>query len=170
MDKSDVLVVAHDVALAAWFGGSWMGAVGLNGATIEVDDHTQRTRVANAGWFRWSPIVAICVPVHVGSAAALGRTAPSLGDPGGTAVPLRRLRSAVTVAAAVATAVTGVAGRRVVRGGDVPVATAVKPISATPEDVARAQRVLHLAQWLVPVFTGALWAINAVQRDGRRSP
>jgi hypothetical protein len=55
-NRTTMLAVIHDVGLAAWFGGAWMGAIGLNGATIEVDDHTQRTRVANAGWFRWAPI------------------------------------------------------------------------------------------------------------------
>ena len=28
----------HDLGLAAWFGGSLMGAVGLNGAAAQVDE------------------------------------------------------------------------------------------------------------------------------------
>jgi hypothetical protein len=157
------LAVAHDVALAAWFGGSWMGAVGLNGATIEVDDHTQRTRVANAGWFRWAPIVGAAVLVHVGSAHALGRYRAPRGRQDG-AVVLRKVRTAVTAAAVLSTIETGLSGQRVVRGGDVPVATAVTPIKATPPDVAAAQRRLRVAQWLVPGFTGALWVLEALQR------
>ena len=43
----------HDVGLAAWFGGSLMGAAGLNGAAAVVDDPAQRLRVANSGWARW---------------------------------------------------------------------------------------------------------------------
>ncbi|CAN5619401.1 hypothetical protein BH24ACT26_BH24ACT26_20220 [soil metagenome] len=39
----------HDSGVAAWFGGSLMGAVGLNGAAAQVDDPMQRARVANAG-------------------------------------------------------------------------------------------------------------------------
>jgi hypothetical protein len=35
----------HDVGLAAWVGGSLMGATGLNGAAAVVDDPTQRLRV-----------------------------------------------------------------------------------------------------------------------------
>lgn len=42
-----------EVGLAAWFGGSLMGAIGGNGAAAEVD---QRARVANAGWSRWTPV------------------------------------------------------------------------------------------------------------------
>jgi hypothetical protein len=32
----------HDVGLAAWFGGSLMGAVGLNGAAAQVGEPKQR--------------------------------------------------------------------------------------------------------------------------------
>lgn len=159
-----LLHVVHDVGLAAWFGGAWMGAVGLNGATIEVDDHTQRTRVANAGWFRWAPIAGGALVAHVTAALALGRLVPA---PSGTAsgrLGLRRLRTAVTVAAVLATAETGLSGQRVVRGGDVPVATAVVPIAATPAPVAAAQRRLRVAQWLVPGFTGVLLVLEAIQR------
>ena len=39
----------HDLGLAAWFGGSLMGAVGLNGAAAMVDSPEQRLRVANTG-------------------------------------------------------------------------------------------------------------------------
>ena len=34
----------HDLGLAAWFGGSLMGAVGLNGAAAAVDSAEQRLR------------------------------------------------------------------------------------------------------------------------------
>jgi hypothetical protein len=39
----------HDLGLAAWFGGSLMGATGVNGAAAVVEDPTQRLRVANTG-------------------------------------------------------------------------------------------------------------------------
>jgi hypothetical protein len=40
----------HYLGLAAWFGGSLMGATGVNGAAAAVEDPTQRLRVANSGW------------------------------------------------------------------------------------------------------------------------
>ena len=40
----------HDLGLATWFGGSLMGAVGLNGAAAVVDQPEQRLRVANVDW------------------------------------------------------------------------------------------------------------------------
>lgn len=164
MQATTLLRMAHDMGLAVWFGGACMGAIGLNNATIEIDDHTQRTRVANAAWFSWAPVACTGIVAHTGSAAALGRFRRSdAGEPGWCAPA----RTALTLGAAAATAATGIAGRRVVSGGDVPVATAVKPIEATPADVARAQRMLRLVQWLVPALTGALWLVNAVQQQGR---
>jgi len=159
------LTVCHDIALAAWFGGAWMGAVGLNGATIEVDDHTQRTRVANAGWFRWAPIAGAALVTHVASAYALGRLAPVAARRQRGSARIRQLRTGITMAAILATADTGLSGQRVVRGGDVPVATAVVPIAATPPAVAAAQRRLRILQWLVPAFTATLFLCEVIQRE-----
>jgi hypothetical protein len=166
---SDVVHVAlrvvHDTSLAAWFGGAWMGAVGLNHATIEVDDHTQRTRVANAGWFRWAPVVAVSILANAATAVLLGRMRPSRPVRGSSRSSdlLRNVRTGLTACAVLSTFETGVSGERVVQGGDVPVASAVTPISATPEPVAAAQRRLRRAQWLVPLFTAGLLAVNAAQ-------
>jgi hypothetical protein len=165
LHRTTTLTVVHDIGLAAWFGGAWMGAIGLNGATIEVDDHTQRTRVANAGWFRWAPIAGAALLGHVCSAYALGRLLPSPEGRAAGSVGVRRLRTAVTLAAMLSTAETGISGQRVVRGGDVPVATATRPIAATPPEVAAAQRRLRVAQWLVPTFTGAIFVLEAIQRQ-----
>lgn len=158
MDRTTWLLAVHDVSLATWFGGHWMGALSLNGATMEVDDHTQRIRVADAGWWRWSPVDAVAVASHVLSARALGRL--------GRHTPAR---AAVTTAALLATVEAGLSGQRVMRAGDVPVATAVVPIADTPEEVAAAQRRLRVAQWLVPACTGLLWLVNALQQTGDAS-
>ena len=101
------------------------------------------------------------IVTHLGSALWLGRIAPRFwrrGTPG-----LAVTRTALTAAALLATAGTGVAGRRVMLAGDVPVATAVRPISDTPPEVARAQARLRIEQWAVPALTGLLWVVNAVQ-------
>ena len=45
-----------DVGLAAWFGGSLMGAVGLNKVAASVRDPGERTSVATVGWKHWAPI------------------------------------------------------------------------------------------------------------------
>jgi len=159
--------IAHDLGLAAWFGGSAMGAVGMNAATREVDDHTQRLRVANAGWFRWAPVVALSATAHLAGAAVLSATDPRRGGDR----RLAQARSVATLVAVAATAATGISGRQVIDAGDVPVATAVVPIAETPSDVARAQRRLRWEQWLVPASTATIAALHAVQCElGRGAP
>lgn len=163
MDRRPLWQALHDVGLAAWFGGAWMGAVGLNGATIEVDDHTQRTRVANAGWFRWAPIAGAALVANVVGAGVLGRLGVDRHGLDRGAPALAHVRTVLTGIAALATLETGISGNRVVAGGDVPVASAVHPVRATPDDVARAQRRLRVAQWAVPASTGALLLLEALQ-------
>jgi hypothetical protein len=61
----------HDLGLAAWFGGSLMGATGVNGAAAVVEDPTQRLRVANSGWARWTPLNLAGIVAHLAGGAVL---------------------------------------------------------------------------------------------------
>jgi len=151
--------IAHDLGLAAWFGGSYMGAVALNGASREVDDPRQRARVVNAGWFRWAAIVPVAIGAHLSGALGLARRAPG-------PLPFRALRMVVTGAALLATLESGRSGRQIASFGDVPVATAVEPIADTPRPVAEAQRRLRFVQWAIPALTASLFVIDAYQRPG----
>lgn len=153
---------AHDLGVAAWFGGYYMGAVALNGASREVDDPRQRARVANAGWFRWAAIVPVAVGAHLVGAAGLTLRS---GCRDTSQTSLERLRVGLTVAAMLATVESGRSGRRVASAGDVPVATPVQPISETPREVADAQRRLRVVQWLIPMLTASLVVVDGWQRE-----
>src|SRR5687768_5172550 len=103
----------HDVGLAAWFGGSLMGAVGLNGASSEVSDPTDRARVANSGWGRWTPVNAAAIGAHVVGATKLttankGRIVGQKGVASTSA-----LKAGITAAALGATAYSRVLGQKV---------------------------------------------------------
>ena len=79
----------HDLGLATWFGGSLMGAVGLNGAAAVVDQPGQRLRVANAGWARWTPVNLAGIAAHLAGGAVLlagnkGRLTTQRGVAGAT--------------------------------------------------------------------------------------
>src|SRR4029453_8419075 len=68
----------HDLGLAAWFGGSLMGATGVNGAAAVVEDPTQRLRVANTGWARWTPLNLAGIAAHLaGGRGCPGPTRPA---------------------------------------------------------------------------------------------
>jgi hypothetical protein len=55
----------HDLTAAAWFGGSLMGAVGLNGAAAEAKDPAERTRLSSAGWMKWAPLQTTAFASHL---------------------------------------------------------------------------------------------------------
>ena len=151
----------HDVGLAAWFGGSLMGAAGVNGAAAVVQDPTQRLRVANSGWARWTPLNLAGGAVLTG--ANKGRLAGQQGVAAASAV-----KSVLTVAALGTTAYARVLGKKLERAGEVPVEGGTTPNPTTPEEVARAQRQLTALQWVIPALTGGLLIINARMGEQQR--
>jgi hypothetical protein len=160
--------ILHDLGLAAWFGGSLMGATGVNGAAAVVEDPTQRLRVANSGWARWTPLNLAGIAAHLAGGAVLtgankGRLA---GQPGVAAAST--VKTALTLAALGTTAYARVLGKRLERAGDVPVEGGTTPNPATPEEVTRAQRQLTALQWVIPVLTGAVLVVNARMGEQQR--
>jgi hypothetical protein len=158
----------HDAGLAAWFGGSLMGAIGLNGAAADVDDPRQRARVANAGWGRWTPFNLAAIGAHlVGGAILLkenkGRVAAQKGVLANTNTKL-----ALTAGALGATAYSRLLGQKVMNAGDVPVAGGTASLPSTPPEVAKAQKQLKALQWAIPGLTGAVLASSSLHEEQQR--
>jgi hypothetical protein len=161
----------HDLGLATWFGGSLMGAVGLNGAAAEVEEPSQRLRVANSGWNRWTPVNLAGIAAHVVGGTVLlaankGRVAGQQGVAQATVA-----KTALTGAALVATAWSRALGAKLDQAGDgrgVPVEGGTEPSGDTPEDVAKAQRQLKVLQWVIPALTGAVLVLNARMGEQQR--
>jgi hypothetical protein len=158
----------HDLGLATWFGGSLMGAVGLNGAAGEVEEPKQRLRVATAGWNRWTPVNLAGIAAHLAGGAVLlaankGRLASQQGVARATVV-----KTALTGAALAATAWSRALGAKLEAAGEVPVQGGTEPSVDTPEDVAKAQRQLKLLQWVIPALTGAVLVLNARMGEQQR--
>jgi hypothetical protein len=158
----------HDLGLATWFGGSLMGAVGLNGAAADVEEPKQRLRVANAGWDRWTPVNLAGIAAHVAGGAVLlgankGRLASQQGVASATVI-----KTALTGAALAATAWSRALGAKLDQAGEVPVEGGTDPSGDTPEDVAKAQRQLRVLQWVIPALTGAVLVLNARMGEQQR--
>jgi hypothetical protein len=158
----------HDLGLATWFGGSLMGAVGLNGAAAEVEEPRQRLRVANSGWKRWTPVNLAGITAHVAGGAVLlgankGRVASQRGVGQATAI-----KTSLTVLALGATAWARALGAKLEEAGEVPVEGGTDPSGDTPEDVAKAQRQLKVLQWVIPALTGAVLVLNARMGEQQR--
>ena len=158
----------HDAGLAVWFGGTLMGAVGVNGASGDLDDPGQRARAASDAWSRWTPVNAIAIGSHLLGGALLlkenkGRVAHQKGVKANTVAKL-----GLTGSALLATAYARTLGQRVISAGDVPVADGTTPLGSTPPDVAGAQRQLKALQWAIPGLTGAIMASSALHEEQQR--
>ena len=167
-ERNTLAHAMHDLGLAAWFGGSLMGAIGVNGAAADVDDPRQRARVANAGWARWTPFNALAIGAHlVGGAQLLkankGRVATQQGVLANT-----NLKMALTAGALAATGYARVLGKKMQKAGDVPVAGGTNATASTPPEVAKAQKQLSALQWAIPGLTGAMLASSSLHEEQQR--
>jgi hypothetical protein len=158
----------HDLGLATWFGGSLMGAVGLNGAAADVEEPRQRLRVANAGWNRWTPVNLAGIAAHVaGGAVLLGANKGRLASQQGVA-RATVIKTTLTGAALAATAWSRALGAKLDQAGETPVEGGTDPSTDTPGDVAKAQRQLKVLQWVIPALTGAVLVLNARMGEQQR--
>ncbi len=166
--RNTVARAMHDIGLAAWFGGSLMGAIGVNGAAADVDDPRQRARVADAGWGRWTPFNLVAIGMHLAGGAQLarankGRIVAQKGVLANTNVKL-----ALTAGALGATAYARLLGQKMMNAGDVPVAGGTDSLPSTPPEVAKAQKQLAALQWAIPGLTGAMLASNSLHGEQQR--
>ena len=158
----------HDAGLATWFGGSLMGAVGLNGAAAQAQQPTERLRIATLGWRRWAPLNVAAVASNLAGGAMLtagnkSRIATQKGV-GTTSV----VKTALTGAALAANGLSGYYHLKLSKAGDSPVEGATEPNPATDSSVASAQKALRWLQWTIPATTGALMWITSVMGEQQR--
>ncbi|WP_432561661.1 hypothetical protein [Kineococcus sp. SYSU DK003] len=168
-ERQTVIRSLHDIGLAAWFGGSLFGAVGLNGASAAVSDPTDRTHVATAGWARWAPVNAAALAVHAIGGIGLiagnkGRVVGQSGTRGNTV-----LKSAVTLAAMGVTAWSGLEGARLGKDSKAPANSGVDPSPETPAEQASAMKRLKVLQWTIPALTGVLLVMTAQQGEQQKA-
>jgi hypothetical protein len=166
--RNTVIRSLHDLGAAAWFGGSLMGAVGVNGAAAAVREPKDRARVASVGWAKWGPFNAAAIAAHlIGGASILyanrGRAKYQSGVTANTVAKI-----VVTGAALAATAASGALGAKAAQGDRHPTHGATEPSSETPQDVAAAQQKLRYLQWGLPVLTGAIVVLGAQQGEQQR--
>jgi hypothetical protein len=158
----------HDLGIATWFGGSLMGAVGLNGASADVADPLDRSRVASAGWARWTPVNAAAIGAHVigGLSIALANRDRVQHHDDVRANTIAK--TALTGAALATTAYSGVLGAKIAAAGLVPTESGTTPAEETPHDVTKAQQQQRLLQWATPLLTGAVVVLASQQGEQQR--
>lgn len=157
--------VLHDLGGALWFGGNLMGAVGLNGASQAVSAPEDRIPVATAGWARWAPVQAVGLGAHLlGGLVILVANRDRAATQDDVKVNTNT-KLLLTVAAAAATAYSGVLGAKLAKDGAVPAATGVIPSAETPADIKATQQQLRALQWVIPSLTGVVLALNSQQGE-----
>ena len=168
-ERDTVLRSMHDTGLAAWFGGSLMGAVGLNGAAATVNRKEERLAVASMGWSRWAPVSLAAIAAHLAGATGilLSERRRVAGQRGVAA--MSAAKTGLTIAAMGATAYSGTLGMKLNKAGHVPVEGPTKSADDTPENVRAIQRRQRIAQWSVPALTGALLAVSALAGEQQKS-
>ena len=169
-EHNTVVRSLHDLGLAAWFGGSLMGATGLNGAASDASSPSERLRLASAGWARWAPWQLAAIGAHAvgGLGLIVANRSRVRNQPGAKAATVVKL--ALTAAAAGSTAYSGMLGTRVKRHEAEGAAGATEPGTTVSSDLASAQRQLKLLQWVTPALTGAALVLGAVHGEQQRGP
>ncbi|MEE1753137.1 hypothetical protein [Streptomyces sp. SP18CS02] len=167
-ERNTMLRSLHDVGLAAWFGGSLMGAVGLNGAAREEGGTWAATaRIASSGWAKWTPVNAAAIAAHLfGSGGLLVANAPRVAAQQGVAASTLA-KTVLTGAALAATAYTRMLGKKI------ELASSSNPEDAEkaakhPIDTEKAQKHLACMQWTIPALTGGLLILNALHGEQQR--
>ncbi|MCZ2405018.1 hypothetical protein IV498_18100 [Paenarthrobacter sp. Z7-10] len=159
----------HDLTAAAWFGGSLMGAVGLNGATGQAKDSTERTRLSALGWKRWAPVQGAALIGHVvaGLAVINENKERIASQDGGTR--LTAYKTAVTLTGAALTLYTGILGRKVEQLAGEGAEGATEPGPGSSKELASAQRQLKILQWTIPFFAGTVIVLGAKHGEMQRT-
>ncbi|RAX47184.1 hypothetical protein DQ354_03050 [Arthrobacter sp. AQ5-06] len=158
----------HDLTAAAWFGGSLMGAIGLNGAAAEAKDPAERTRLSSAGWMKWAPLQTAAFASHLVADLAIawenkGRIAKQDGVARDTVI-----KTAVTVAGAAVTLYAGILGKKVDKLADQGGEGATEPRPGASDELKSAQQQLKLLQWAIPAFAGAVIILGAKHGEMQR--
>ena len=167
-EQNTMLRSMHDIGLAGWFGGSLMGAVGLNGAAAQASNPAERLQIASAGWDRWTPVNLAAIGAHlIGAAGILVSEAPRVATQKGVGA-MSVAKTALTAAALAATAYSRLVGKKMEKADGTPVEGTTEPAAATPEDIRQAQRQQRVAQWMVPVLTGALLVVSSLAGEQQK--
>jgi hypothetical protein len=167
-ERNTLIRSLHDIGLAAWFGGSLMGAVGLNGGAAKAKDPKERLRISAIGWGRWTPVQLAAIAVHgVGGIGLIlanrGRLAAQQEAKSNTLI-----KTVVTAAAGAASVAGGLAGAAILKHSDEGATGVTEPGEDTSDQLKTAQRVEKLTQWAIPLLTGVLVVLGAQQGEQQR--
>ena len=169
MSQRNTLVRSlHDLGVAAWFGGTLMGAFGLNGGTAAAKDPQERLRLSSIGWAKWAPVQWAGILAHGigGVGLILGNKSRLVGQPASRTNTT--IKTAVTAAALGATVWAGVEGAVIAKHSKEGAQGVTEPDATASKALAAAQRKQKVLQFTIPVLTGVLIVLGAQQGEQQR--
>ncbi|HEX9043155.1 MAG TPA: hypothetical protein VF838_19425 [Trebonia sp.] len=168
-NRNTVIRSMHDLGAAAWFGGTLMGAVGINGASKDVKDPRERAAIASAGWARWAPVAGAAIGAHlVGAAGILLANLDRVRDQKGVGANTL-IKTALTAAAIGTTAYSAILGAKIAtEASSAPAEGGTLPSDGTPDKVAKLQQQQRVLQWATPALTGGIIILGAQQGEQQR--
>jgi hypothetical protein len=128
----------------------------------------EHLRIVSAGWDRRAPVNPAAIGAHLaGAAGTLVSRAPRAATQKGVGA-MRVVKTVLTAAALGATAYRARVGKKMEKAGGAPVEGITEPAASTPGDVSAAQRRQRVAQWMIPVFTGALLVVSSLAGERQK--
>jgi hypothetical protein len=163
--------VAHNLGLAACFGGQLFGKLALNPKLDTLSSKEERGKMLNAAWNRYNAVNA----ASLGVAAAtwfLGRAGISGRAIDDDARKLVLAKDALFVATALTGLASIISGLRLSRQapeGATPIQTGTEPAPETPEEVAGLLRTVNVLGDVSLGLIGSIIAVTTIlsQKAGR---
>ena len=167
-EKNTLVRSLHDVGIAAWFGGSLMGAVGVNGAAAAAHDPQERIRLAGVGWSKWQPYDMAAIGAHLvgGTGLLAANKARVSTQPGARALTL--VKTGLTGVAVGLSAYNKRLGQRAGQHQAEGSRGATEPSAHSSRELAETQRRLRVTQWVLPGVLGTLVVLGALQGEQQR--
>jgi len=166
--RNTVIRSMHDIGLAAWFGGSLMGAVGLNGGAATAKNPSERLSIASAGWAKWAPVQLGALVVHgIGGAGLIfANKSRLLAQPESRTNTIVKL--GLTAVAAGSSLYSGILGTRIAKNSDEGGQGVTEPSASSSDELESAQKQQKLLQWVTPAVTVVLIILAAQQGEQQR--
>jgi hypothetical protein len=167
-ERNTVIRSMHDLGLAAWFGGSLMGAVGLNGAAAKAKQPQERLRLSSIGWARWAPVQLAALGAHaVGGLGLIYANKGRLASQG-EARSNTNVKAVLTIVAAGTTLYSALVGSKMAKHADEGAEGTTEPGAGSSKELASAQKQQKALQWAIPALTSVLVVLAAQQGEQQR--
>lgn len=155
---------AHNLGLAAAFGGVLFGKASFNPELGKLDSASERGKILNNVWNRYNVVSA----VSMGTAATTwfvgraGISGESLDDGGRGLVLTKDVLFLAAILGGLASIIAGSRLTQTAPDGAVPIESGTEPSSETPEEAAKLLRLVNVLGNVNIVIIGAIITVSTI--------